>query len=268
MEVDLDTFLVTGYCLVDDLYRDHCAAAKPVRPGPQPALADSEVLTLVLLAQWQQDRSERAFLRYAARHWRRYFPRLLDQSAFNRRARDLAGVLIHLMPHLAACAAAEASYHIFAGLPVPLMRICRGKRHRLFADEAAVGKGGSDHAWYYGCQLLLTVTDAGLITGFLLAPASTEGHWLAEALLCWRAAPTAAPWTPADLPPSHNRGGHVGPTSLLWPRAGVGPWTAGPYVADGGFRGPHWAQHWRQDYGAIVWTPASYQGAQAAAARR
>lgn len=78
MELDLPTFLSTLYTLVDDLYKTHLAPHKPVRPGPAPQLSDSEVLTLALLAQWQQDRSERAFLRLVAHQWRAYFPRLLS----------------------------------------------------------------------------------------------------------------------------------------------------------------------------------------------
>ncbi len=59
------------------------------------------MLTLALLAPWQTDRSERAFGRYAAKHWRAYFPRLLSQSQFNRRVRDRCGVLYALGPAIA-----------------------------------------------------------------------------------------------------------------------------------------------------------------------
>lgn len=62
MEIDLDTFLVTVYCYVDDWYREQVAPQKPARPGHQPDLSDSEVLTLAVLAQWQEHTSERAFL--------------------------------------------------------------------------------------------------------------------------------------------------------------------------------------------------------------
>ncbi len=75
MELDVDTFLTTVYCIVDELYQRHYAPHKPRRPGPRPEMSDSEVLTVTILAQWQQDRSERAFLKYAGRHWRGYFLR-------------------------------------------------------------------------------------------------------------------------------------------------------------------------------------------------
>ncbi len=98
MEIDLDTFLTTVYDITDLLYQRDYAPHKPQRPGKKPELSDSEVLTLALLAQWHTDRSERAFGRYAAKHWRSYFPRLLSQSQFNRRVRDRCGVLCRLGP--------------------------------------------------------------------------------------------------------------------------------------------------------------------------
>src|SRR5438128_7186029 len=102
MELDLDTFLVTVYCPVDTLYQAQFAAAKPRRPGAKPSLSDSEVLTLMLLGQWEPRRSERAFVSYVRKHWRSYFPAMLSQSACNRRARDLWGGLCQLGPLLSA----------------------------------------------------------------------------------------------------------------------------------------------------------------------
>ena len=45
MTVDLDTFLVALYTIVDDLYQEHFAPLKPRRPGKRPELSDSEVVT-------------------------------------------------------------------------------------------------------------------------------------------------------------------------------------------------------------------------------
>ncbi len=197
MTLDVDTFLVTVDCIVDDLYKAHCALHKPVRRGHQPELSDSEVLTLALLAQWHPSRSESAFLRYARQHWRGYFPHWLSQSAFNRRARDLAGVLAGLGPLVHArvieTLGTAGSFRVLDGVPVPLMRQCRGKHHRLFAHEAAVGYGGSDKAYYYGVKLLGVVSDLGTLTGFVCGPADTDERWLTEALLGWRGDPAAAP---------------------------------------------------------------------------
>ena len=268
MEIDLDTFLTTVYVITDDLYQTHFALLKPRRPGKKPELSDSEVLTLALLAQWQTDRSKRAFGRYAAKHWRAYFPRLLSQSQFNRRARDLCGVLCGLGPAIArqlSQTLGGAAYEVLDGVPVPLMRRCRGEHHRCFADEAAIGCGGSDRDWYYGVKLLAAVNDHGLITGFVLGPASTEDRWLAEALLRWRAVPTAPAPQASDLEASlgsrgPKRGARRGPTGPVGLASGVGQATAAGYVADLGFAGTRWVAHWQADYGAVVLTQAAYDG--------
>ena len=270
MPMDLDTFLVALYTIVDDLYQQQAARVKPVRPGPRPTVSDSEVLTLALCVQWW-GRSERAFLRYARAHWRAYFPRFLSQSAYNRRCRDLAGVLVALVPLVAReLRAAPAAYEVVDTVAVPLLRRCRGHRHRLFGAEAAIGRGGSDKAWYYGCKLLLAVAPTGVVTGFVLAPANMADRWLADALLCWRVDPYAPPLQVADLPAPRRPNGipYVGPTGPRWPPSGAGARSHGPYLADAGFCGTWWQQHWRRAYGAALLTPPDYQGPQAAAAKR
>jgi hypothetical protein len=270
MDIDVDTFLTTVYCVVDDLYQAQYAAQKPVRRGATVEMSDSEVLTVVILAQWQQDRSERALLRYAHAHWRGYFPRLLSQSAFNRRARDLLGVLCHLGPQVgglvATLLADPPAYAVLDTVPVPLMRCCRGVRHHLFADEAAVGRGGSDRAWYYGLSLLTVVRADGALTGFVLGPATTEERWLAEALLRWRQDPAAPAPTAQDLAPvlgpTHRAGGiRRGPPGPLGPRGAVGAPSPDPYLGDLGFAGAAWQAHWRTAYGAAVLTKADYAAA-------
>jgi hypothetical protein len=269
MSVELDTFLVALYTIVDDRYREHVAAQRPRRRGGPPRLSDSEVLVLTLCAQWYGP-SERSFLRFVARYWGSYFPDLLDQSAFNRRVRDLTGVLTQLVPLVAAeLGAALTPYQVFDGVGVPLARRCRGQRHRLFAHEAAIGRGGVDKDWYFGCHLLLSCTPAGVVTGFVAGPANTEGRWLADALCCWRADPAAFPWDQDDLPPSHHRGGRVqGPTGPIWPRDGAGRASPAPYLADNGFRGVGWSTHWRIDYAARILTADTYPGDAAPQARR
>jgi hypothetical protein len=175
-----------------------------------------------------------------------------------------------LVPVLAALEAAPGvAYQALDSVPVPLARRCRGDKHKLFANEAAIGHGGSDHDCYYGCRLLISVTNTVRISGFTVGPANTDDRWLTEAQLCWRQDPRGQPWEPADLPPSHQAGGYrQGPTGPVWPREGAGQPSPVPYVADGGFRGQVWTAHWRTSYAAAVLTPPSDTAGQLAAARR
>jgi hypothetical protein len=276
MDLDVDTFLTVVYCVCDELYRREIAPAYGPRPGAKPKLSDSELLALAVLAQWHPHRCERCFLRYARRHWLGYFPRLTSQSAFNRRVRHLWAALCLLGPRIAAevdrLLGAATAYQVWDGVPVPLLRRCRGRRHRLFGAEAGFGRGGSDQEPYYGMHLLAVVTDRGLIASFTVGPANTSEYWLAEALLRWRHDPTAPPPTAAELAPilgpTHLPGGtRAGPTGPLGPRLAAGRAPAGPIIADLGFTGQRWRTHWQTSYGATVLTKADYAAVPDAAAR-
>jgi len=268
MELDPDTFLTALYVITDDLYRRHFAHLKPRRRGKKVELSDSEVLTLAICNQWL-GWSERAMIRYALSHWRSYFPRLLSHSAYNRRSRDLSGVLVGLGKLVAReLEAYTEAYQVMDSVAVPLERRCRGSQHRLFGDEAGIGKGGADHAWYYGVKLLLSVSPSGLITGFMIAPASTEDRWVAEHLLCWREDRWAKPLGAKDMPRRLRYKGYVGPTGPIWPRDAAGKLSLAPYIADRGFSGAWWIAHWHDDYEAKVLTASSYKGEEARAAQQ
>jgi hypothetical protein len=73
MDLDLETFLIALYVIVDDLYQSDIAPRMPAcgRPGAQ--MSDSEVLCLGLAGQWRSGvpwKSERGILRYVRKHLR------------------------------------------------------------------------------------------------------------------------------------------------------------------------------------------------------
>jgi hypothetical protein len=252
--LSLDTFLVALYTIIDDLYQ----ATFPLilaRPGSQPIMTDSEILTLALAVQWLHF-PERKLIRYVKAHWQSYFPRLITQSQYNRRFRSLA----HLMAYLLTQASLQikdyfkSNYEVLDTVAVPLMKRCRGYRHKLFSSHIAdVGVGGSDHDWYYGVKLAIAINPEGLVTGFLLAPASTSDRWLAEYLLCYRHNRDGQPARAEDVPPSHKAGArHRGPTGKIWPKEGVGDVYSGPLLVDLGFNGKWWEQHWQAAYGTTL----------------
>src|SRR3954451_21920855 len=86
--MDLDSFLVSLYVLIDDWWKAERSCA-PREVGRPTSLSDSEVLTLAILAQWPRFRGERDFWRFANAHLRSYFPTLCSQGQFNRRVRVL-----------------------------------------------------------------------------------------------------------------------------------------------------------------------------------
>lgn len=171
MSLDLDTFLTALYTAVDDLYRAHIRPCLPTRPGPQPQLSDSEVLTLALLAQWQPFGSERAFCRWAQRHLRPYFPSFVTQSRFNRRVRLLVQALGMVFRCSADLSAPASPYRIIDATPVPVAKVPRMQRNS-FRGQAALSWCGAKKEWYFGFKLMLAVTPEGAITSAALLPAN------------------------------------------------------------------------------------------------
>lgn len=193
---------------------------------------------------------------------------MLRQRACNRRVRDLTFVLDALGPALAQRLGPRllpgAVSEVLDGVPVPLMRRCRGERHRLFGDEAGVGRGGSDRDWYDGVRVLARVSNQGLLTGFVIGPAPTDERWLADALLRWSADPEAPAPSLEDLTPvlgaSHDKGGgRRGPTGPLDGRWSAGPPSGLPSLGDLGSAGERWTIHWRDDYRTVVLTERCFE---------
>jgi hypothetical protein len=212
--MDLDSFLVSLYVTVDDWWRANHAST-PRRPGRPALLADSEVLTLAILAQWPRFRSERDFWRFADVHLRPYFPSLCTQSQFNRRVRALEPELRALQRAFAKdLTDPSAVYRVLDTTLIPAIVRVRASRKRLFCGQATFGRSASKTEWIYGFKVALVVDPDGVVTAFGLAEASSDERPIGEALVA--------------------RDRHEA------------------YLADKGFTGLGWERRWLEVYGALV----------------
>src|SRR6266536_132793 len=130
------------YCLVDDAIKAG-ALLIPRRPGPAPACADAERLTIALVRHLPGRRSESGFLAEIRRDWPHLFPRLPDQPEVNRRTRWLWGAFEQLRAAWAAAVPADPVQQIdTSALPVKHPSRVRGPdgwTGRGFAAEMASG---------------------------------------------------------------------------------------------------------------------------------
>jgi hypothetical protein len=213
--MDLDSFLVSLYVLVDDWWQEHHPSSARKKPGRPALLSDPELITLAILAQWPRFRSERDFWRFASAHLRPYFPNLCTQGQFNRRVRALELELRALQRTFAAeIAEASTVYRVLDTTLVPAMVRVRASRKGLFAGQASFGRSASKTEWVYGFKVALVVDPKGVVSAFGLAPAASEERPIGEALIA------------EDL---HEA-----------------------YLADKGFTGVEWERHWLERYGALV----------------
>jgi hypothetical protein len=212
--MDLDSFLVSLYVLVDDWWKvEH--AWRPPKTGRPALLSDPEVITLAILAQWPRFRSERDFWRFAQARLRPYFPSLCSQSQLNRRIRALEPEMRELQLAFAReLADPSAVYRVLDTTLVPAIVRVRASRKRLFAGQATFGRSASKTEWVYGFKAALVVDPNGVITAFGLAPAASDERPIGEALVA----------------SDHYRA----------------------YLADKGFTGAEWERLWMERYGALV----------------
>lgn len=254
--MDLETFFTTVYVLVDDWYKQAIAPHKPVQCGVKADMSDSEVLTLALAGQWRGSvpwDSERGVVRYVQTHAKHLFPKMLHRSAFNRRSRCLYGVLVRLQEALAEdLETPDDIYECVDCQPLPAFscgQAQRSQQHWLWTSQR--GYGGTQGSFYWGDKLLLSVSRSGAVTGWVIGAASINDRWLLEALLSLRAGSFQL------LRPEPNR--HAArrqrptpPHEPIGPLSAAGKARSRPYLADRGFNGRQWVQHWQQHYQAQI----------------
>jgi hypothetical protein len=183
--MDLETFIVVVFCLVDDFVRDLCRRWRLRRRGPAPALADSEVLTIEAVGEFLGLDTDRALHGYFRRHFGHFFPglRVVHRTTFLRQAANLWAVKQALWQRLAAATRSDVALVLVDSLPVPVCRFARAHRCRSYRGLAAFGYDALAHQTYYGVRLHLRVTWPGVITAAALAPANDADQAVAPQLL-------------------------------------------------------------------------------------
>jgi Transposase DDE domain len=184
--MDLETFIVVVFCLVDDFVRALCRGCRLRRRGPAPVLADSEVLAIEAAGEFLGLDTDRGLHAYFRRHFGHLFPglRAVHRTTLLRQAANLWMVKAALWQHLAAAAERDGALVLVDSLPpVPVCRFARAHRCRSFRGLAAFGHDALAHQTYYGLRLHLRVTWPGVITAATLAPANDADRAVAPQLL-------------------------------------------------------------------------------------
>jgi len=163
---------------------EHAGAFRKGRPGQKPEFQDSEVMTIMLAMDFIPFPSERQFVEFVRANYLSLFPKLLEQSQFNRRARAIAPLLEEFRQHWLIRLGATL---ICAGLldtkPVPVVGYRRCKKHSDFEGSAAYGYCASKKMYYFGYKLVAICTLEGLPLLYDLVPANVDERQAAETLL-------------------------------------------------------------------------------------
>lgn len=182
--VDVETLLTVILVLVDDWYQtEGCDLLKGKR-GAKPRFSDSEVLTLLLAMDFFPFPGENQFLGFIRANYLEHFSKLLDQSQFNRRARDLHLLLEELRQHWAVMLGVTLqTQFLLDAKPVPVVGYKRDKRHSQFRGTADFGVCVSRKMNYFGYKLSLLSTLDGIPVAYELVAANTDDRAAAEEVL-------------------------------------------------------------------------------------
>ena len=176
MIADLDTLLTALYVELTD-------RIIPVRgftrcgPGGRPAVTDAELACIAVAQVLLRFDDERHWLRIAPRLVGHLFPRLLAQSEYNARLRQLAPLMEAALRWLADATPATAELlRLMDATPVPCGQSAVTARRSELYGYAGYGYCPSHSRWYWGAKLLLICTCDGTVTGFSLANPKLHGE--------------------------------------------------------------------------------------------
>jgi hypothetical protein len=255
--MDLDTFITTLYVVIDDWYKQGMVRRMERHAGPACKMSDSEVLTVALAGQWRSGvpwQTERGVVRYMQSHGRQWFPEMLGKSQFNQRVRELWSALVCLQQEVAQWLGTPAhEYECVDCTPLPVCSLAQALKHDRHWLSGERGHGGNHGGWYYGQQVLLSVTQCGAVTGWVVGPAASDDRWLMEAFLSTRRQQMQL-IGPAQPPKKQPATSQVPCVDGFSPAITAGIDHDHPYLADRGFNGERWIQHWQAEYAMRVIT--------------
>ena len=136
--MDLNTFLVTVYCQIDDWLKTQ---PRVRQRGPQPVLADSEVLTMEVVGAYLGIATDQGVYRHFCRDYAEWFPRVrqVTRVTFVRQAANLWQVKARLWQHLLRQVAFDPAVSVVDSLPVPVCRLGRAYRRGAMTMGHASG---------------------------------------------------------------------------------------------------------------------------------
>jgi hypothetical protein len=170
--VDLSTFIISVFCLIDERLKGRCIRQR----GPAPKLSDAEVLTIEIVGEFLGMDTDKGIYLFFRRHYREWFPSLgeVHRTTFARQAANLWKVKELLWQELLTLTPHDGGFAICDSMPLPACLFARAYRCRRFSGEAAFGKDTLLKQTFYGFRVHVRICWPGVITRFSVAPANAH----------------------------------------------------------------------------------------------
>jgi hypothetical protein len=170
--VDLSTFIVSVFCLIDDRLKERCIRSR----GPAPKLSDAEVITIEIVGEFLGIDTDKAIHLFFRRHYGEWFPTLgeVHRTTFVRQAANLWKIKEELWQELLLLAPHDPTFALVDSMPLPACLFARAYRCERFRGEAAFGKDTLLKQTFYGFRVHMRVCWPGVITRISVAPANAH----------------------------------------------------------------------------------------------
>jgi hypothetical protein len=170
--VDISTFIVSVFCLIDDRLKERCIRSR----GPAPKLSDAEVITIEIVGEFLGIDTDKAIHLFFRRHYGEWFPTLgeVHRTTFVRQAANLWKIKEELWQELLLLAPHDPTFALVDSMPLPACLFARAYRCERFRGEAAFGKDTLLKQTFYGFRVHMRVCWPGVITRISVAPANAH----------------------------------------------------------------------------------------------
>ncbi len=182
--ITISDLLTIIFVLVDDWYQKEGVKLLQGKAGRKPEFSDSEVMTLMLAQDYIPYPSETQYVEFIRANYDDLFPRLVDQSQFNRRARSLRLLVEKFRQYWIVQKGWNCqSCYLLDTKPVPVLGYKRNKSASDFLGNANYGICASRKLKYFGYKLVTVTTLRGIPVVYDLVPANLDERLAAEAII-------------------------------------------------------------------------------------
>jgi hypothetical protein len=182
--ISISDLLTIIYVEVDDWYQAEGKQLLQGKAGAKPIFSDSEMMSLMIAQDYIPYPGETQFVAYIRANHLDLFPKLVDQSQFNRRSRYLGGLVERMRQDwLQRLAVHPPQSLLLDTKPIPVMGYKRSKRHSDFAGSAGYGRCVARNLNYFGYKLVMLTTLDGVPVIYDLVAANCEERAAAEVVL-------------------------------------------------------------------------------------
>src|SRR5215207_786953 len=165
---DLEALVVAAYVFADEY-------PVPARCGRRPRVTDAELVALAVAQAAIGISSDRQFLGLISRLLPGWFPRLPEQSQYNRRLRGLVDLISIVQQRLAGVVDVGGA-RLADGSQLAVASYPGCQQRSEFAGFARYGYAKSQHRFVWGVRLVLLTDPRGLPLGYTLVPANEKEY--------------------------------------------------------------------------------------------